>query len=75
MKKYWKKLNREEAGSYFVESDFTTDILRIYRINKNMWGYCYGNGMTKGTFLSLREAKNHFGIWKLKKIKWGEKST
>lgn len=63
MKKYWKKLQKEEKGFYFSESDYTTDILCIYRINKNMWGYCYGrNGMTKGTFSSLREAKNHFGI-------------
>lgn len=59
---YWKKLKRDSAGQYYAESDYTTGILRIYKISRNVWGCCIGNGMTKGTFDSLRSAKKYYGI-------------
>lgn len=60
MMKYWKKLHRDCAGHYYAESDYTTDVLRIYKIERGLWGYCFGRGMTKGTFSTLKKAKEHF---------------
>lgn len=60
--KYWKKLHRESNGHYYAENDFNNQVLHIYRIDKNLWGYCYDRGMTKGMFPTLKDAKNYFGL-------------
>ena len=51
-----KKLKKECAGHYYFENE-NGEIIHIYQIERHLWGYCIGRGMTKGTFKSLREAR------------------
>lgn len=62
MEKYWSRFCMEEAGNYCAESDFTDDILHIFRIRRGVWGWCFNKGMTCGTFRTLSDAKRYFGL-------------
>ena len=51
-----KKLKKEMAGHYYFKND-ELETVHIYKIERGLWGYCIGHGMTKGFFKSLREAR------------------
>lgn len=51
-----KKLKKEIAGHYYFEND-EHEIVHIYKIDRDLWGYSIEKSKTKGTFKSLREAR------------------
>lgn len=52
-----KKLKRINAGHYYIPG---FNEIHIYKINRNLWGWCIDRGMTKGTAATLRELKRLF---------------
>ena len=55
------KLNRKCAGHYYFENE-NGEIVNIFKIKDNLWGYSIGHSMTKGTFKSLSEVRKMFNI-------------
>lgn len=51
-----KKLKKEMSGHYYFEND-EHEIVHIYKIDRDLWGYSIGKSMAKDTFKSLREAR------------------
>lgn len=50
------KLKKKMEGHYYFEND-EHEIVHIYKIERDLWGYSVGKSITKGTFKSLREAR------------------
>lgn len=52
------RVKKASAGNYYIENyNADGETAHIFRIEKEVWGWNLGHGMTKDTFTSLREAK------------------
>lgn len=57
-----KKLHRISKGEYYIEGvPYANCTTYIYKCG-NLWLWNIDNGMTKGSFSSLKAAKKFFGI-------------
>lgn len=57
------RFHREMAGHYYFEDKHSGEVYHIFKISRDCWGWNIGKSMTKGTFKSLKEAREYFKWW------------
>lgn len=63
------QLKRESAGNYYIELDgrgvlgsHGFEVLHFFRINRTLWGACFGHGMTNHTAPTLSALRSYYGL-------------